>query len=215
MTDGFALTGESSNKVITYLKSQDKSMHRNEYSVAASIPFSLFDTKGEKISAGAESGDGVITKAEFDAISKEDYEKYCQDVKVGMQKDAQLRIKELEKTKSEIRQKATDNGIKDEKIIQKMENKVTLAIAEELDIASAQPPSYEVLKNCVEKNGSMNFGALIVAEFREKLDMDLYDKNKDGIITKDENPDLYIKNGNKPLNKDAILSIELDKSNQR
>lgn len=210
MTNGFTTTGIHIQKMDSYLKQYCKGINSSESIVNAAIPFSLFDTKG-KIVDKKDVADGQISQDEFNAVSKEDYEKYCLELKTEILARTEQKIAELEKTKSEIRQKALESGVNDEKAIRKMENSAEHDISLEKELRSVNPPTYDVLKNSIEKNGPIKWGALVGAEMGAKIDSDLYDSNKDGLISEDENVDLYKANGNKPLSKDDILTYELDR----
>lgn len=146
--------------------------------VTPAITFSIFDTKGKLDSDDNEIGDGIITKEEFNAVSKEDYEKYCQKVKEDINKDPS---DPMERTKNSVRQYAEEEGINNEEYLKKLELQLKSHGTQQEDLTSVTPISYEVLKKYIKKHGSIDYETLrnkeAIAEKTVKYCLD-HDTNK-------------------------------------
>lgn len=209
--------GDSIYNVYTYLLdiSKDKIDYRNlkKEDITPAITFSIFDTKGKVDSEGEEIGDGVITKEEFDKISKEDYDKYCMQVKEDIKNDPQ---DPLEMTKKSVQQYAIEEGIYDEEYIKKLETQLKAKTSKQQeDLTHISPISYDAVKKYIEKHGSIDYDTLRNKEIFANKTISALDKNNDNIISKNENKFLYRKNKRKSLNSDDVISFYLNFDEQK
>lgn len=184
--------------VINNLKKRD---------VAPAITFSVFDKSGKSDSDGNQTADGLITKDEFNAVSKEDYEKYCQQVKQEINKNPK---DPLGLTGNSIKQFIAEEGITDVEYIASLESKYKDVGSQKDDLTSVSPVGYNVLKKYIEKHGSIDFETLKSCELSAEETIQENDKDKDGFISKKENIELYKQNNKKDLNFNDVINYCLN-----
>lgn len=179
--------------------------------VTPAITFSIFDKTGKTNDNGDEVGDSVITKEEFNAVSKEEYEAYCKAVKTEIEQNPK---DPLDIAKENVRRYAREEGIYNEEYIQKLESEAKTDGIQREDLTKLRSVDYDVLKKYVNSHYCIDFKTLQDAQIRAEKSIRDFDKDGDGLISKKENKALYKSNGKKPLDYNSLLNYHLNIENE-